>query len=273
MFPDGISHSHVVYLSVTATMTFLSTVAVILRFTSRMLTLSVRWDDWACLGALIVAYGFLICGVILATECHAGYHVWLYSLPTLEKYMQVSCSSLSNFATWERPGQQPGKFPSRWIRSTLLTPLNKPDRFGPGSALQYQCRTLKGVNAPILPPHFHDPKAIPYCDVGCGIHDLWLPYIGWLGSDICVQPSSSTVEIMDTLHHHWSSAILRSRRINQHCAGFHHLVSSTATYMEAQIGPPTKIAFVWDLFCWSLVSFECESRSYISGTTILTRLI
>lgn len=100
MFPPGISHSQVIYLGVTSMMTFLSTIAVALRFTSRMLTLSIKLDDWSSLGALIIAYGFLICEAILATKGHAGYHTWLYSLKTLGKYMQVGSSLCTSEATY-----------------------------------------------------------------------------------------------------------------------------------------------------------------------------
>lgn len=84
IMPNEISHYCVIFLGVTAMMTFLSTVSVILRFTSRGITLSVKWDDWACLGALVFAYGFLMSISLDSTVGRAGYHVEEYSMQTLE---------------------------------------------------------------------------------------------------------------------------------------------------------------------------------------------
>lgn len=89
LMPDKISDSYAVCLGLTAMMTFLSTIAVICRFVSRRLTLSVKWDDWTCLGALVFAYGMLIDLALGATIGRAGYHIEDYSMRTLEKYVQV----------------------------------------------------------------------------------------------------------------------------------------------------------------------------------------
>lgn len=95
LMPDKMHPDMAVLVGVTAAFTFLSTIAVILRFTSRLLTLSVKWDDWTCFGALILAYGSSVCIFMAAAPsfAHGGYDMWLYSMPTLEKYMQVSYSS------------------------------------------------------------------------------------------------------------------------------------------------------------------------------------
>lgn len=94
--PNKISPTHVAFVAVGAVCTFISTAAVILRFTSRLLTFSVKWDDWACLGALIFAYGCFITTVLDATIGHGGYNIALYSMSTLEKFIQVG-SPLSLF--------------------------------------------------------------------------------------------------------------------------------------------------------------------------------
>ena len=83
------SHTHVVYIIVGTVGIFLSTLAVILRFTSRLLTLSIRWDDWACLGALIFAYACLITVILDATISHGGYDTRLYSMSMLEMLIKV----------------------------------------------------------------------------------------------------------------------------------------------------------------------------------------
>lgn len=82
--PNKISHTHVVYIIVGSIGIFLSTLAVILRFISRLLTLSIKWDDWACLGALIFAYGCLITVILDATIGHGGYDARLYSMSMLQ---------------------------------------------------------------------------------------------------------------------------------------------------------------------------------------------
>ncbi|KAK1140232.1 hypothetical protein N8T08_010529 [Aspergillus melleus] len=89
LMPDKIHNDEAVFVGVTTVFTFLSTVAVFLRFTSRLLTLSVKWDDWTCFGALILAYGSFICIIIAATVAHGGYDIWFYSMATLEKYMKL----------------------------------------------------------------------------------------------------------------------------------------------------------------------------------------
>lgn len=87
--PDKISHTHVVYIIVGSVGIFLSTLAVILRFISRLLTFSIKWDDWACLGALIFAYACLITVILDATIGHGGYDARLYSMSMLEMLIQV----------------------------------------------------------------------------------------------------------------------------------------------------------------------------------------
>lgn len=89
LMPNKIPHAEAVFVGVTTVFTFLSTVAVILRFTSRILTLSIKWDDWACLGALLLAYGSFVTITLAATVAHGGYNTSLYGMATLEKYMQV----------------------------------------------------------------------------------------------------------------------------------------------------------------------------------------
>ena len=90
LHPDHVSHDYVVYLGVAGMMTLLATVCVVLRFISRKLTLFWYWDDWAILGALVFAYGYLVTTALAATVGGAGYSINQYSLPQLERYLQAS---------------------------------------------------------------------------------------------------------------------------------------------------------------------------------------
>lgn len=93
LHPDHVSHDYVVFLGVAGMMTLIATVCVFLRFTSRKLTLFWSWDDWAVLGALVFAYGFLTCTALVATVGGAGYPINQYSLPQLEKYLQIALAN------------------------------------------------------------------------------------------------------------------------------------------------------------------------------------
>ncbi|KAL4935725.1 hypothetical protein BDV06DRAFT_228558 [Aspergillus oleicola] len=81
--PEGISSSPKVYIGTSAIMTFLSTVFVGLRLSARILTIKIKQDDWACVGALVFGYGLLITTVLLATIGHRGYDRELYDQSTL----------------------------------------------------------------------------------------------------------------------------------------------------------------------------------------------
>ncbi|KAL4917132.1 hypothetical protein BDW62DRAFT_218351 [Aspergillus aurantiobrunneus] len=87
--PDEISHNYVIFITVASIMTFLATMIVVLRITTRVLTISAKWDDWACAGALIFAYGFLTTTVLVATVGRAGYQITQYDLATLGKWSQI----------------------------------------------------------------------------------------------------------------------------------------------------------------------------------------
>ena len=82
VMPNEISHYCLIFRGTTAMMTVLSTVSVILRFTSRRLTFSIKWDDWACLGALVFAYGYLASISLDSTVGPAGHHIEEYSMQT-----------------------------------------------------------------------------------------------------------------------------------------------------------------------------------------------
>jgi hypothetical protein len=89
MLPNHVSHDYIVFIGIACMMTFLSTVFVFLRFFARRISLSIGKDDWACLIALVFAYGFFITTVVVATVGHAGYHMVLYDPLQLETYLQV----------------------------------------------------------------------------------------------------------------------------------------------------------------------------------------
>ncbi|KAE8374945.1 hypothetical protein BDV26DRAFT_283842 [Aspergillus bertholletiae] len=91
--PDHISHNYVIFLGIGSMMTFLSTLLVTARFLSRWFTWSVKWDDWACLGALIFAYGFLTTTALVATVGRAGYHLDQYNYSVLERYLQIALAN------------------------------------------------------------------------------------------------------------------------------------------------------------------------------------
>ncbi|KAJ5703263.1 hypothetical protein N7493_011652 [Penicillium malachiteum] len=88
LMPSGIEHGNVTLVIITSVFTFLATVAVILRFISRRISVSVKWDDWFSLIALILAYGCLVVTVLDATVAHGGYNIEYYSAATLEKFLK-----------------------------------------------------------------------------------------------------------------------------------------------------------------------------------------
>lgn len=71
---QGIAPRGVTLLVVTVVMTFLATIFVLLRFTARRRA-TLQSDDWVCLGALVVAYAFLITTALLVTIGHGGNHM------------------------------------------------------------------------------------------------------------------------------------------------------------------------------------------------------
>ncbi|KAL4747554.1 hypothetical protein BDW72DRAFT_209501 [Aspergillus terricola var. indicus] len=91
--PDHISHNYVIFISVASVMTLISTVIVALRILTRVLTISAKWDDWAILGALVFAYGFLTTTVLVATVAHAGYQITQYDMATLGKWSQIALAN------------------------------------------------------------------------------------------------------------------------------------------------------------------------------------
>ncbi|KAJ5608676.1 hypothetical protein N7528_009243 [Penicillium herquei] len=90
LMPSGIEHGNVNLVIITAVFTFLATVAVLLRFISRRISMSVKWDDWFSLIALILAYGCLVVTVLDATIAHGGYNIEYYSAATLEKFLKIT---------------------------------------------------------------------------------------------------------------------------------------------------------------------------------------
>lgn len=78
------------FLVVVVILTFLSTIAVALRFLSRRLSNSVSWDDWTSLGALVFAYGYFITFVVGITVAHAGYHFARFTVQQAVTLFKVS---------------------------------------------------------------------------------------------------------------------------------------------------------------------------------------
>ncbi|KAL4911335.1 hypothetical protein BDW74DRAFT_172797 [Aspergillus multicolor] len=70
--PNTVADSRTMIAKATGTMTLLASISVVLRLSSRILNrLGVHWDDWACFGALVFAYGYLVTtlvGAVLAAD-------------------------------------------------------------------------------------------------------------------------------------------------------------------------------------------------------------
>ncbi|PLB49059.1 hypothetical protein P170DRAFT_323256, partial [Aspergillus steynii IBT 23096] len=93
-------------LAITATMTFLASVFVLLRFLARRKT-SVQLDDWICLASLTVAYGFLVATALMVTIGQAGHDQSSYDRHTRQVSIQsylatdilaTSCLSLTKLS-------------------------------------------------------------------------------------------------------------------------------------------------------------------------------
>lgn len=89
LMPSTMEHKNQVLVAISALFTLLATIAVILRFISRRITMAVKWDDWFSLIALIFAWGCLVVTVLDATIARGGYNIQYYSAATLEKYLAV----------------------------------------------------------------------------------------------------------------------------------------------------------------------------------------
>ncbi|KAL3472491.1 hypothetical protein BJX99DRAFT_272903 [Aspergillus californicus] len=87
--PDGIDPRHKIFIGIAVMMTFLSTVFASLRIASQLVSIKLKWDDWLCVGAVICAYGDLVCIVLVATVAQDGHHVQQYDHATLAKRMQI----------------------------------------------------------------------------------------------------------------------------------------------------------------------------------------
>ncbi|KAI1244450.1 hypothetical protein MGN70_014322 [Eutypa lata] len=89
LHPDKVSPEHVKTLGITAMMSLLAIVSVVLRFVSRKITAKYWWDDWTAAGALAFAVGFLITTTLSATIGGAGYHINTYSKEQLTLYLKA----------------------------------------------------------------------------------------------------------------------------------------------------------------------------------------
>ncbi|RDW93496.1 uncharacterized protein DSM5745_00818 [Aspergillus mulundensis] len=89
--PDTVAHSRTLIAIATGTITLLASLSVILRLASRILNrLGVRWDDWACVGALVFAYGYLattIVAAVLAAD-RLLYQPWEHGFSHIAFYLQ-----------------------------------------------------------------------------------------------------------------------------------------------------------------------------------------
>ena len=87
--PSKINNRYVIAIGIASMMITISSTLVLLRFLSRYITKSIKWDDWCCLMSLIFAYGNLITTVLSATIGRSGYHIALYSAGRLRKIYKV----------------------------------------------------------------------------------------------------------------------------------------------------------------------------------------
>ncbi|KAJ5887304.1 hypothetical protein N7504_011351 [Penicillium tannophilum] len=90
LMPTGIEYGNGIVVAITTIFTVLAIVAVILRFISRRISMSVKWDDWFSLIALIFAFGCFIVTLLDATIAHGGYDIEYYSAATLERYLKLT---------------------------------------------------------------------------------------------------------------------------------------------------------------------------------------
>ncbi|KAL4785499.1 hypothetical protein BJX76DRAFT_356054 [Aspergillus varians] len=66
-------------------MTFLASIFVLLRCLGNWKT-SIQIDDWICLLSLVVAFGFVICNILLVTIGKAGHHANEYDMQTIQDF-------------------------------------------------------------------------------------------------------------------------------------------------------------------------------------------
>lgn len=87
--PANTSPRYVVGLGISALMIVISSSLVALRFVSRHITKSIKWDDWLCLMSLLFAYGILVITALSGTVGRAGYHVTVDTTHGLAKFYKV----------------------------------------------------------------------------------------------------------------------------------------------------------------------------------------
>ncbi|KAK5996310.1 Wortmanamides biosynthesis cluster C-like protein [Cladobotryum mycophilum] len=99
--PNGMSHRYAVFVITNAVFTFLSLLAVILRFQQRRLIKAFSWDDWLILGSLICSIGTMVDVIISTAITRAGYHITTYTIPQLETFLKVFLANvvIYNFCT------------------------------------------------------------------------------------------------------------------------------------------------------------------------------
>lgn len=70
-------------------MIVISSSLVALRFFSRHIPKSIKWDDWLCLMSLLFAYGILVITALSGTVGRARYHITLNTTDGLAKFYKV----------------------------------------------------------------------------------------------------------------------------------------------------------------------------------------
>ncbi|KAJ8120246.1 hypothetical protein O1611_g10415 [Lasiodiplodia mahajangana] len=87
--PAAIAEPWPRYIALMAVLTFLSTVAVVLRVLDRLRRKDFGWDDWTMFGSFFLSLGFLALFVICPTVGGAGYHIETYTIPQVNNFLKI----------------------------------------------------------------------------------------------------------------------------------------------------------------------------------------
>lgn len=169
LMPSGIEYENGIVVAITTIFTFLAIVAVILRFISRRISMSLKWDDWFSLIALIFAFGCFIVTLLDATIAHGGYDIEYYSAATLERYLKVKIFILS---------------PKNALSTneTLICLAHTSRK----RIVRREYLLLKSSSPSPLPSHFQNSKIFSHCIVDCRLPDRRLLYRQRMLVNLCL---------------------------------------------------------------------------------------
>lgn len=168
LMPTGIEYGNGIVVAITTIFTVLAIVAVILRFISRRISMSVKWDDWFSLIALIFAFGCFIVTLLDATIAHGGYDIEYYSAATLERYLKVNMLILSSDAH---------------STNEILICLAHTSR---KRIVRREYIVLKSSSPSTLPSYLQNSEIFPRCIVDCRLPDWRLLYRQRMSVNLCI---------------------------------------------------------------------------------------